>query len=113
MHTLFVYGTLKRGYGNHPLIAGALPLGEDAVPGVLYAQGAPIAVRAEGEGWVEGELYDVTPEQLAECDRLEGHPRAYRRERVTTRRGRWAEVYYWQHAPAPGAEPLPNGRWPR
>lgn len=84
--TVAVYGTLKRGYGNHRLLADARYVG-DAVsgsafqlftvgfpvilPGTPAAPGKPIAV----------ELYEVTRRELARLDRLEGNGRMYQRER--------------------------------
>ena len=80
MH-IFVYGSLKKGYFNHPLLdrIGARFVGKalsppnydifdlGAFPGMIY-----------GDYSVAGEVYrvdDITP-----VDRLEGHPNFYKRE---------------------------------
>jgi len=73
---VFVYGTLKRGYGNHRLIEPYIAkVTEAAVRGWLYDLGAFPAM-VEGDGWVFGELVEFHPENadaaFAAMDRLEG-----------------------------------------
>lgn len=81
---VFVYGTLKMGYGNHHLLDGAWFEGEGVTKErwPLDASSAiPFLHKREGEGErVEGELYLVDPETLSRLDALEGHPSFYRRE---------------------------------
>lgn len=76
MTTLFVYGTLKRGGGNHAFLAGQRFLGEArTAPGyTLYSLGDfPGMVRAPGDtAGVTGELWVVDDACLAELDELEG-----------------------------------------
>lgn len=78
---VFVYGTLREGRGNHPLLGGAKKIADGAVEGDLFlAGGLPMAVK--GDGRIVGELYRVSRETLADLDMLEGHPRWYCREEV-------------------------------
>lgn len=76
MTTVFVYGTLKRGGGNHAFLARQRFLGEArTVPGfTLYSLGDyPGMVRAPGDtAGVTGELWVVDDTCLAELDQLEG-----------------------------------------
>ena len=80
MH-VFVYGSLKRGHGNHRCLEGAEFVG----PGILdnakmLNLGAfPGLVPAPPGAYypVFGEVYKITPEILARLDRLEGHPDFY------------------------------------
>lgn len=86
MDFLAVYGTLKRGYGNHRLIyTGQLEYYADAVSEDrfhLVGGGFPILYTNPGIHRVAVELYSFTNEsQLEAIDRLEGHPEWYRRER--------------------------------
>ena len=82
---LFVYGTLKRGLGNHRVMrdAGgefiATVRTEDPLP--LVIDRLPYLLDLPGRGHrVEGELYRVeSAEGWAHLDRLEGHPNFYRR----------------------------------
>lgn len=76
MNTVFVYGTLKRGGGNHAFLANQRFLGEArTAPGfTLYSLGDyPGMVRAPGDtAGVTGELWVIDDDCLAELDRLEG-----------------------------------------
>ncbi len=75
MTTVFVYGTLKRGGGNHAFLGGQRFLGDArTAPGyTLYSLGDyPGMVRAPGDtAGVAGELWVVEHACWAELDRLE------------------------------------------
>lgn len=84
---IFVYGTLKRGYGNNYHIENAKFIGPAISVQPVYKMGTggfPI-VWEDGEGgaFLKGEVYEVNDAELADCDRLEGHPRSYKREERT------------------------------
>ena len=115
---VFVYGTLKRGHGNHHWLAGAPFLGEAVLPDVVLHDLGPFPMAVPGEGQVRGEVYAVDAAGLARLDRLEGYPRLYDRRPLPLADGRRAWVYLgrphqvrhvadiadgcWQ-GPAPGA----------
>lgn len=93
---VFVYGTLKKGHGNHRLLRGSQQLGRCYVEGPfkLHDLGAfPAVVRAEEVGRVFGEVYLINTEVLASLDLLEGYPTFYTREKVATPHGK-AWMYY-------------------
>ena len=69
---VFVYGTLKKGYGNHHLLKNAEFVGDATVKGTLYVEGLPM-YRSEGDGVVHGELYQVDNVTLGALDMLEGY----------------------------------------
>ena len=70
---VFVYGTLKKGHGNHRLLENSRFIGEDSITGFdMYSTGGFPAV-IPGDGVVFGELYEVTPEELESLHRLEGY----------------------------------------
>ena len=99
-HTVFVYGTLKQGYGNHRLLANSEYCGPaafvtnehtlrdlGAFPGVVALPPRPKDDQGVYIGRlflykIEGELYKVTDEELKALDRLEGHPSFYTRTRT-------------------------------
>jgi gamma-glutamylcyclotransferase (GGCT)/AIG2-like uncharacterized protein YtfP len=98
-HLVMVYGTLQSGFGNNDVMTGggdAKLLGKATTLQKFYMSdgGFPrIAKRLLGQftdghkpsdyfGQVAGELWEVDGESFAACDRLEGHPRFYRREEV-------------------------------
>ena len=108
MPHVFVYGTLKRGYPNNSiLLRNAKFLGPAVSVQPVYkmeTQGFP-AIWEVGEAgnFVRGELYEVSEEQLARCDNLEGHPHMYCRQARTFRlpndrdRVMSAWVYLWNN----------------
>ena len=69
MEKVFVYGTLKRGHGNHVLLRGSDFLG-------------PSFSKSPGTTRVIGELYNVDELTLNHLDMLEGHPTWYKREQI-------------------------------
>lgn len=89
-HLVFVYGSLKAGFYNHPCLTecGAESLGAartverySMVKGPAY----PFLIHARdmgGNALIAGEVYRVDDECLARLDRLESHPRFYKRELV-------------------------------
>lgn len=89
-----VYGTLKKGRGNHRVMenAGGKLLGEDVVPAKLYAycQGFP-SLTLEPYHGVLIEVYEV--ENLSPLDRLEGYPSFYNRSVIDTQYGQ-AWIYH-------------------
>jgi gamma-glutamylaminecyclotransferase len=87
MSLVFVYGTLKRGYSNHHLLAGQQFLGEarTARGFALFSLGShPGMVEAAGDkGSVTGEVWSVDERCLGRLDDLEGTAEAlYRRGAV-------------------------------
>lgn len=87
---LFVYGTLKRGGGNHEQLRGQRFVGPARTgPGLtLYSLGDyPGMVRAPADpAGVEGELWEVDGACLARLDRFEGVPEGlYQRVRIPLR----------------------------
>jgi gamma-glutamylaminecyclotransferase len=90
-HRVFVYGTLKRGYPNNPMLEGCEFLGE-AVTVLTYKAVTVPAYKMVGTGFpvimpdpsgkpVAGELYTVDDATLARLDQLEREGRSY--DRVT------------------------------
>ncbi|KAF0911465.1 hypothetical protein E2562_011117 [Oryza meyeriana var. granulata] len=94
---VFVYGTLKRGFPNHPLLAASgspfagaastaapasLVVGPYSVPFLLPCR-RPRSSSSAGH-LISGELYAVSPRALVDLDALEGiHLGVYERRRVT------------------------------
>ena len=111
---LFVYGTLKRGGAGADRMRGATFEGSTAtVAGyALHDLGEyPALVRAR-DGVVEGEVYLVTAEHLAELDRYEGCPELYCRELVPLSDGSRAEAYVMPASAVAGHPKIPRGVWP-
>ena len=82
-HYVFVYGTLRKGFGNHHLLRNAKFIGEGLTKEKysLYATSIPYVVK-EPLIRIKGELYEVDDFILEELDYLEGHPHFYERELI-------------------------------
>lgn len=92
---VFVYGTLKRGHGNHSwfldredvdFLGRAVVTGPYRMCDLGYF---PAVVRDDSgdtpdNSTIVGEVYRVPPEILDALDVLEGHPEWYHREQVQT-----------------------------
>ncbi len=110
---VFVYGTLLRGERNHGRLERATYLGE-----VATAEGVelrdlgdyPGMVKA-GSGCVQGELYLVDQETLADLDDLEGHPDLFWRTTIRLVDGRLVQAYLIRDRWVGGARTIAGGDW--
>ena len=87
---VFCYGSLKRGFGNHPYHLGKadyLGVAVTLPQYSLFSLGSYPGVINGGVTAIEGELYEVNDEELSSLDRLEGHPSYYKREEIETSEG--------------------------
>ena len=96
---VFVYGTLKKGFGNHHLLAGCEYLGPCTL-GDNYAMVSlgwfPGVVSNDNVvGTIQGEVYRIPEEVLFSLDILEGHPDFYKRERVPVTYGDNVQKNAW------------------
>ncbi len=112
-YLVFVYGTLRRGYGNHYLLAeGARLLGPARTleAYALYALEIPFVLRQPALTPIRGEVYAVDQECLARLDELEEHPDWYRRELVGVRTEQGQELRAWLYFyPSPQGRLVPSG----
>ena len=80
-HTVFVYGSLKKGFGNHHLLEDAEYVGKAETVSndyTMYNLGAFPGVKEGGTTCITGEVYRVTDAELVRLHRLEGHPTFYK-----------------------------------
>jgi len=95
---IFVYGTLKKGLHNHRLLADQkfICKAETDDLKVMHCMNIPFLYNVGGYYYknllhrghhVTGEVYDLDDCALREIDRLEGHPRWYRRQPIRLRSG--------------------------
>lgn len=90
LHTLFVYGTLKRGFANHALMQGGTFVGEGTtrLSYPLVVQGprfSPVIIPEPGHGHrIMGEIWQVDDAHLAQLDMLESVylPTGYIRDKI-------------------------------
>ena len=86
LETVFVYGSLKRGFINHHVMAGTEFLGAGVTqPGfaMLGLGRYPGVVR--GTAVIAGEVFAVPAPRMGRLDRLEDNGRVYRREVIPIR----------------------------
>jgi len=96
MIKVFVYGTLKQGYGNHRVMERAQGrfLGCDKIRdfACINAMSFPYAIKQDG-ATIIGEVYELDEGGLYHLDMLEGYPHHYQREMITTKYGE-AWIYF-------------------
>jgi gamma-glutamylcyclotransferase (GGCT)/AIG2-like uncharacterized protein YtfP len=95
-----VYGSLKRGYGNSHLLAGAHLVGTGETKpeyDMLSFGGYPGVIN--GQDKVQVEVYNVTsPDIVRSLDSLEGHPSFYEREKVLINLDSGESVVAWMYS---------------
>lgn len=110
---VFVYGTLLFGEGSHHLLTRARWIGpartEDGY--TLHDLGHFPAMVKAGSSSIIGEVYDVDSRTLAAMDRLEGHPRFYRRALIVLADGMAAETYLLSEVRASACPRIESGNW--
>lgn len=97
MAIMFVYGTLKSGFGNNArCLKGAKSLGRAVTLGRYDLFNGSFPIMTPGStGRIAGELFVGNRGHVEACDELEGHPRWYVRRRIWVRAddGRHLRVY--------------------
>lgn len=109
---VFVYGTLRKGFGNHSLLRTARFLGPARTrkPYAMYADRVPYVVRGEDVTPITGEVYEVNNRTLRSLDRLEDHPHWYQREPVAVLLEDGSDVIAWMYFfPRPRGVLIPSG----
>lgn len=96
MELVFVYGTLRKGHGNHRLIRGDKFVGTGSTVNkyAMYSMGIPFVNEYEQVSNITGEVYEVSKNTLNQLDMLEGHPSWYRRKKTKIKIGP-KTLYAW------------------
>lgn len=82
----FVYGTLKRGYGNNRILGRSEYMGSATTKDTAFLldYGCPVLIFHDEGKPVRGEVFKVTDDATCyRLDCLEGYPRGYDRKEVT------------------------------
>jgi gamma-glutamylcyclotransferase (GGCT)/AIG2-like uncharacterized protein YtfP len=109
---VFVYGSLKQGYGNHPILGTSELVAQYVTEPkyTMYSLGAFPAVVLDGETAISGEVYDVNDSVFKALDRLEGYPTFYNRTQIDTPYGK-AWMYYLESDNLYGNQQVTGGEW--
>ncbi len=99
-HTIFVYGTLKKGFSNHYFLANARYLGPTRTVEryALYLDMYPGVYPGDAVCPIVGQLFEVDSATLKRLDALEGHPHLCHRELIEVETGegqRSAWIYFY------------------
>lgn len=95
-HKVFVYGSLKKGFGNSQLLETAKFICEDTTKESsfnMFSFGGFPGLNRGGAFKISGELYEVDDIDLARLDRLESNGSFYQREQVELDSGDKAWMY--------------------
>lgn len=116
---VLVYGTLKRGYGNHSVLGNSRFVGEATTRDstyTLYDLGYYPGLKMSGNNKITGEVYMVDdPEVARNLDYLEGYPELYTKADVEVKVNGTiavATTYVYNHSVS-DAEKLEEGSWPK
>lgn len=117
-HVVAVYGSLRRGFHNHPVLGDSEYFGESATEAryTMIDLGYFPAVIDSGGTAIHVEIYRVSEAVLADMDLLEGVPTFYRRETVSVRDFGEAIMYVLSEAYLESLESgsrriIPSGLW--
>lgn len=108
---VFVYGSLKEGFGNHSVLGYSEKLGVHVTKPEysMYSLGAYPYVKVGGTTAITGEVYAVDQDTLEDLDRLEGVPTFYNRHEIDTP---WGEaIMYVINKPYNEKAPVVTGVW--
>jgi gamma-glutamylcyclotransferase (GGCT)/AIG2-like uncharacterized protein YtfP len=83
---VFVYGSLKKGYGNHCILGDSTFIGDHVTDEkyTMLSMGAFPCVDDGGTTPIHGEVYAVTDEILNNLDLLEGCPRFFKQKKLSS-----------------------------
>lgn len=110
---VFVYGTLKQGYGNHrllskePMLRGAVTL----PCRMISLGGFPALVPSDDYHEIHGEIYEVDDSTFESLDFLEGYPDFYNRDTFYWNLMDVEVWYYYIPEGYADAEPVVNNCW--
>lgn len=94
---VFVYGSLKKGFGNHDILSNSPLIARTHTVGrcfnMVSLEAFP-AVLSSGDYDIEGELYSVDEGTLETLDMLEGNGYLYLRKKVLLASGHTAWMYF-------------------
>jgi len=111
---LFVYGTLKRGERNHPLLMDEKYLGDTGTsPNYLLVDLGryPGMVKKPHGGFsVQGELFEIPYKLIVELDKIEDAPFLFNLELITLADGSKAFSYLYKQS-IEGERILSEGVW--
>lgn len=107
-----VYGSLRKGMGNHNLLAESNFLGQDSLKGfkMISLVGYPALFESEEKDVVKVEVYSASKNRMNRLDMLEGFPSIYNRKKIETKYGS-AWIYYFDREMTGRETIVESGDW--
>lgn len=113
-HKVAVYGSLRKGFGNHGTMVRAEGtfLSKDTISGFnLYPYaGRSFPCVTKGDNNIVAEVYEVDEEGLSILDGLEGYPDFYDRLQTDTENHKNVWIYYHDRV-SPELDLIESGDW--
>lgn len=112
MPKLYVYGTLRRGFGLHSALKGANFIKTVELVGFkMYDNiGFPYVVKTGSPSQkVTAELFEITDDHLKVCDEIEGHP--YHYQRIEIDEPEVGFIYTVEEKKVKGLRRIKSGDW--
>ena len=110
MTMVLVYGTLKKGHGNHGVLGNSRMIDEAITKSrgfTMFDGGFPFVsdeITHDHSGCIVGELYEVdNPATLANLDRLEGVPTLYVKREVDVKTLSGLDYKAYMYVASPGS----------
>ena len=111
-----VYGTLKKGFGNHRILENNDLVFEGSVNIPYYMVslgGFPGLIKDDKDNPIHIEVYEVTDEETERrLDRLEGYPSFYNKDMIETPVGE-AHIYFLERSGYGDNGLVESGNWER
>jgi gamma-glutamylaminecyclotransferase len=113
-YKVFVYGSLRKGFGNHILLKDCEYVGDAwalqyAMQHLTHFPSAFVDYFTQGAR-IFGEVYEITNEILQRLDHLEGHPDFYKRQEIQIPKFGWCLIYT-QKIPQTQYQRVVSGKW--
>lgn len=113
MRKIAVYGSLRKGLGNHRLIEDSTQLSTEEVEipyKMISLGGFPGLIPSDTLNKIKIELYEVTDHTYRRVEMLEGYPSFYQKNIIKSSLGE-VEVYVLEDPRYQSSNPVESGDW--
>lgn len=113
MERIAVYGSLRKGRGNHRLIQHSTQLTQEVVSipfRMISLGGFPGLIPTDQNQNIHIEVYEVDDSTYKDVERLEGYPRFYQKAKIETSQGE-ADIYILEDEHYQSYPSVETGDW--
>ena len=110
---VFVYGSLRKGFGLSPVLNSSEFIGDVQTKPkyTMYSVGAFPCITESGNTSIVGEIYKVDLATLRRLDMIEGVPQLYKKGIVEVDGYEDVIAYFFTDDKAEGLQKIDNGDW--